>query len=114
MSEEEKKQEVKSWLKKTVIEPLLELHEAGWVPPTGKPSVVSFVVDKQVWLKQDKLSQYIEMGFTTDQLDNLFVKKIVGGKVVVSAGRNGKHSFPVSKVDLQVSSPEDEDASLED
>lgn len=81
------------------------LAESNYVPPKKNFSGTSQLEHgRQVWIKA-KFAEAYTLSMPKEQLDNLFVDKVVGGKVVVTVGDPNEAvaiRFPVSKMSLQV------------
>lgn len=76
-----------------------ELVAEGWSPPKSLvvTKATELLAGTQVWVKTDQIANYVEMGFEENQLKNLFVVNTVNGKIVVTAGKNGKVRIPLPK-----------------
>lgn len=84
-----------------------ELTSDGWKPPKSVITTksVEYPAGTQVWVKADQVPNYVEMGFEEAQLKNLFVANVVNGKVVVTAGKNGKVRIPLTKSHVTKTEP---------
>ena len=88
------------------------LVDVKYVPPKKSTSgELKFEYGRQVWLKPKYKATYIEGGWTDDQLANLYVNKIVKGRVFVTMGLpdpNTPSPFPplsVPKIHLTGTAP---------
>lgn len=86
-----------------------KLSESNWVPSKAVSSgSIDYSVDRQVWIKPEKLPDYLAFGFTKKDLASLVVISTVKGRVMVGAKDNMKVRFPAPKLHLTVTDPSED------
>ena len=97
-----------------ISQPFTELVTDEWKPTVASSSgAIDYSAGRRVWVKDAFRDDYLAMEFTDSDLDNLVVINTVKGKVMVAAGKNGKNRFPIPKLHLTVTNPEDSDEASE-
>lgn len=98
--------------RQSILAQVMELVEAGYMPPKKSNSgELKFETGRQVWFKAKYVETYKEGGFTDMQLQNLYVSKVVKGRVFLSLGKPDPESTEqvllttVPKVHVTATSP---------
>lgn len=95
-------------LNATVGQVFSDLVTDDWKPSVATSSgAIDYSPGRQVWLKDAFRPDYIEMEFSESDLNNLVVINTVKGKVMVAAGKSGKNRFPIPKLHLTVTNPDE-------
>jgi hypothetical protein len=101
---------VREQMAEDVMPLLKELSDSGYTPPKVATAAIDYAPNRQVWIKPKLKAKYLEMDFTEEQLNNLFVVKVAGGKVMVRVGDNNNWRIPIPKLHIAVREPEAEQA----